>query len=119
MELVSQIAAIESPRDIMKAAQARLMAKTMSNPEAIGDLMAKEVWEEGGQIVEEGRRFDDFGDPAYLLRDGFISIASVVANRVSRVMEEGGEYLSFGGRVKKVEVEKVNLEPNGISDKMY
>lgn len=34
-------------------------------------------------------------------------------------MEEGGEHLSFGGRVEKVDVEEVELGINATGDRMY
>ena len=42
-EVVSQIAGVESPRMVMDAAQARLMAKVMRDPTAVGDLLTEDV----------------------------------------------------------------------------
>lgn len=44
MEFVNQIAAVESPRMIMDATQARLRAKTIGDPTIIGDTFTRDVW---------------------------------------------------------------------------
>ena len=93
--MVSQIAGVKSPRMIMSAAHAMLMAKAMGDPTAIGDLITQHVWRrevaDGALIKEGGRAFDDIGDPAYLGRDGFTSISPVIASKPGRLIEKRGD----------------------------
>lgn len=90
MEVVSQIAGVETPRTIMEAGQARLMGKILRDPTAAGDLVAK----------EEG---------------GITTTVTVLLKRVEDIA--GGEKtkLSFEGPVDKVDIPEMKF---GLSDRM-
>jgi len=58
MELVSQIAGVESLSMALDAAQARLMGKIMRDTTVLEDL----IFDDGtGRNEEAGREWDDFG----------------------------------------------------------
>lgn len=59
-ELINQIGGAESPRMVRAAAQARLMGKIMRDTSTLGDLLNED---EKGRNREEGRAWDDFGEP--------------------------------------------------------
>jgi len=57
IELVSQIAGVESLRMALDAAQARLMGKIMRDTTALGDL----IFDDGSRRNKEaGKEWDDF-----------------------------------------------------------
>jgi len=84
MELVSQIAGVESPGMAMDAAQSRLMGKILRDPTALGDLIEE----------EEG------GIPTALTR--IIKTAMDLA--------DGSAKLSFGGKCKKSDIHEADLK---------
>jgi len=107
IELVSQIAGVESPRMALDAAQARLMGKIMRDTTALGDL----IFDDGtGRNEEAGREWDDFGQEYTVGPDGFTSVLTAIQSKAGVLKEEGHERMSYGGRVEKVGVPEVKLQ---------
>jgi len=112
IELISQIAGVESPRMALDAAQARLMGKIMRDTTALGDLM----FDDGtGRNEEAGREWDDFGQEYTAGSEGFTSVLTVIQNKAGVLKEEGHEKMSYRGRVEKVEVPEVKLQAQADS----
>lgn len=62
---------------VLDAAQARLAGKMMRDPGARGDLW---IENDSGRNVEDGRSWDDFGEP-FLRKDGFTSVMSAILSK--------------------------------------
>jgi len=120
IELVSQIAGVESPRMGLDVAQARLMGKIMRDTTTIGDLIFGEGErrchsDERGRNLEEGKERDDFGQEYTIDPDGFTSVLTAIQSKVGVLKEEGHEKMSYGGRVEKLKVPEVKLQANAGS----
>jgi len=78
MELVSQIAGVESPTMALYTAQARVMGKVMWDTTAMGDL----IFDDGaGRNVEDGREGDDFGQEYMVGPDGFTLVLTAIQSK--------------------------------------
>jgi len=89
IELVSQIAGVESPRMALDAAQARLMGKMIRDTTAIGDLM----WDDGtGRNVEPGREWDHFGQEYTVGQDRLNTIPTAKKQCESEYLENQHTY---------------------------
>jgi len=75
IELVSQIAGVESPKVALDAAQARLMGKIMRDTTTLEDLMFDD---KTGRIAERGREYNDFGQEYTVGLDGFTSVLTAI-----------------------------------------
>jgi len=120
IELVSQIAGVESPRSALDTAQARLMGKIMWDTIVIGDLRfgegaVRSFRDEKGRNLEAGREWDDFSQEYTVSPDGFTSVLTVIQSKAGVLKEEGHERMSYGGRVEKVEVPEVMLQAQADS----
>jgi len=112
IELVSQIAGVESPRMVLDAVQARLMGKIMWDTTALGDL----IFDDGtGRNEEAGREWDDFEQEYTVSPDGFTSILTTIQSKAGVLKEEEHEKMSYGGKVEKVEVPEVKLQAQADS----
>ncbi|KAF8453564.1 RNase H-domain-containing protein [Kalaharituber pfeilii] len=110
IQKVNWIAGVESAETALDAAQARLVARSMGDPEGCGDIWTADFRGEG-DVEERGRDWKDWSVGwATQKKDGFESVAGRVQSTVSFVMPEGVDEVSWGGRCAKVEVEEVNRE---------
>ena len=101
-KLVSQIASVESPATTLDAQQARLMGKLMRNPDTISDLIDLNPQNKGS-----GRGWDEVGRKA---GKGYESILTAIIEKAGRRKGNECEEISWGGKVKKVEIEKADLK---------
>jgi len=113
IELLSQIAGVESPRMALDAAQASLMGKIMQDTTAVGDLIFED---EKGRNTEEGREWDVFRQEYTVSPDGFTSVLRAIQSKAGVLKEEGCKKMSYGGRVEKVEVPEVKLQAQADSE---
>ena len=112
IELVSQIAMVESPRMALDAAQSRLMGKIMQDTTALGDL----IFDDGTERNREaGREWDDFGQEYTVGPDRFTSVLTAIQSKAGVLKDEGHEKISYGGRVEKVDVPEVKLQAQADS----
>jgi len=121
-ELVREIAAVESPRMALYAAQAHLLGKMMRDPTTLGNL-----WSGPGLPVcpaklkkgtnwEEGRSWKDCSEQWREVKsDGFTSVMSRILNKAAEV-GDGDKRLSIGERVEKEEIPEVKLQANKDSE---
>jgi len=112
IELVSQIAGVESPRMVLHAAQPRVMGKIIRDTTVLGDLIFDD---RTGRNAETGREWNDFGQQYTIGPDSFTSVLTAIQSKTGILKEEGHERMSYGGRVKKIEVPEVKLQAQADS----
>ena len=105
---------IEPVRVALDATQARLYAKVIADPSAVGD-----IYEDGGErwrVMEEvEREWDEEGNPRIMSKDIFTSIATRIANKAGELGYGERVEICFGGACETVEVPVVELAASAES----